>query len=140
MTKKVLTCEFRRNPATDSDLKPATVPIAGRPPFRKEAGPPSRLDARRPLPANQQPRHSPPVDGRRGDGDAGEAGTEHATTATSVATSPWRGERARDRATSGRGAVDGPGQPETGGSCGTGMAAGGRDDRRRPGTAAVRGS
>ena len=45
--------------------------------------------------ANQQPRHSPPVDGRRGNGDAGEARTGHATTATSAETSPWRGERAR---------------------------------------------
>src|ERR1700685_4801601 len=96
------------------------------------------IEARRPLPANQQPRHSLPVDGRRGDGDGGEAGTEHATTATSVATSPRRGERARDRATSGRGAVDGPGQYETGGSGGTGVAVGGRCDRRRPGAAAVR--
>src|ERR1700759_1989765 len=96
---------------------------------------PSRFDARRPLPANQQPRHSPPVDGRRGDGDAGKAGTEHATTATSVATSPWRGERARDRATSGRGAVDGPGQSETGDNGGTGVAAGGPCDPRRPGAA-----
>jgi hypothetical protein len=25
--KHVAVCEFRRNPATDSDLKPATVPI-----------------------------------------------------------------------------------------------------------------
>ena len=31
-------CEFRRNPATDSDLMPATVPIRSRPPFRDEAG------------------------------------------------------------------------------------------------------
>src|ERR1700728_3502152 len=104
-------------------MKPATRAVEGSP----------RL-----LPANQQPRHSPPVDGRRGDGDAGEAGTEHATTATSAATSPWRGERARDRATSGRGAVDGPGQSETSGSGGTDVAAGGRRDRRRPGAAAVR--
>jgi hypothetical protein len=31
-------CEFRRNPATDSDLMPATVPKRSRPPFRDEAG------------------------------------------------------------------------------------------------------
>src|ERR1700691_47601 len=89
-------------------MKPATRAVEGSP----------RL-----LPANRQPRHLPPVDGRRGDGDAGEAGTEHATTATSVATSPWRREHARDRATPGRGAVDGPGQSETRGSGGTGVAA-----------------
>src|SRR5277367_6974624 len=64
--------------------------------------------------------------------------TEHATIATSAATSPWRGERARDRATSGRGAVDDQGQSETGGSGGTSVAAGERRDRRRPGAAAVR--
>ena len=31
-------CEFRRNPATDSDLMPATVPKRSRPPFRDESG------------------------------------------------------------------------------------------------------
>ena len=36
-------------------------------------------------PRNQQPRQSSLVDGRQGDGDAGEAGTEHATIATSIA-------------------------------------------------------
>jgi hypothetical protein len=33
--------------------------------------------------------------------------------ANTAATSPRRGERARDRATLGRGALDNPGQPET---------------------------
>jgi hypothetical protein len=27
IAKREVWCEFRRNPATDSDLKPATVPI-----------------------------------------------------------------------------------------------------------------
>ena len=31
-------CEFRSNPATDSDFIPATIPISCRPPFRDEAG------------------------------------------------------------------------------------------------------
>ncbi len=35
---KSLRCEFRRNPATDSDLMPATVPKRSRPPFRDESG------------------------------------------------------------------------------------------------------
>src|SRR4051794_28624559 len=59
------------------------------------------LGARLLLPANQQPRQSPLVDGRRGDGDAGEAGTEHAAIAISVAASPRWGGRARDQATPG---------------------------------------
>ena len=55
------------------------------------------------------------VDGRRGDRDAGEAGTEYPTIATLIAASPGWGERARDRATSWRVALDDPGQSETGG-------------------------
>jgi hypothetical protein len=66
------------------------------------------------LPADQQLRHTPPVDDRRGDGNAGEAGTEHATIATSIAASPRWGERTRDRAVTGRGAFDRPGISETG--------------------------
>ncbi len=61
----------------------------------------SRLSSQPLLPAVQQLRHSWPVDGRRGDRDAGEAGTEHAAIATLIAASPRWGERARDRATSG---------------------------------------
>ena len=46
------------------------------------------------LPAVQQLRHSWPVDGRRGDRDAGEAGTEYATIATFIAASPrWASAR-----------------------------------------------
>src|SRR5208283_1697396 len=75
--------------------------------------------------------------GRRGDRDAGEAGTEHATIATLIAASPRWGERARDRATSWRGALDDPGQSETGRGGGAGMAAGRRRHRRGSGSSAV---
>src|SRR5271166_2198263 len=56
--------------------------------FRIEVGHLSRSRPHRLLPAVQQLRHSCFVDDRRGDWDAGEAGTEHATIATSIATSP----------------------------------------------------
>src|SRR5271157_5871561 len=56
--------------------------------FRFEAGHLGRSRPHRLLPAVQQLRHSCFVDDRRGDWDAGEAGTEHATIATSIATSP----------------------------------------------------
>src|SRR5271166_4863259 len=62
--------------------------------------------------------------------DAGEAGTEHATIATSIAAPPRWGERARDRATSWRGALDDPGQSEAGGGGRAGLAAGRRRHRR----------
>src|SRR5271165_6541053 len=93
--------------------------------------------SRRLLPAVQQLRHSCLVDGRRGDRDAGEAGTEHATIATSIAASPRWGERARDRATSWRGALDDPGQSEPGGGGRAQMAAGRRRYRRGAGNSAV---
>src|SRR5271169_1263087 len=93
--------------------------------------------SRRLLPAVQQLRHSWLVDGRRGDRDAGEAGTEHATIATFIAASPRWGERARDRATSWRGALDDPGQSEAGGGGWAHMAAGRRRHRRSSGSSAV---
>src|SRR5271170_5442026 len=93
--------------------------------------------SRRLLPAVQQLRHSWPVDGRRGDRDAGEAGTEHAAIATLIAASPRWGERARERATSWRGALDDPGQSEAGGGGRAGMAAGRRHHRRGSGNPAV---
>src|SRR6202142_3372594 len=94
--------------------------------------------SRRLLPAVQQLRHSWPVDGRRGDRDAGEAGTEHATIATSVAATPRWGERARDWATPWRGALDDPGQSETDGGGRVGVAVGGRCHRRGAGASAFR--
>src|SRR5271157_6500455 len=100
---------FRFDPGHHSEMKPATWAGHG---------------SHRLLPAVQQLRHSWLVDGRRGDRDAGEAGTEHATIATLIAASPRWGERARDRATSGRGALDDPGQSEAGGGGRAGMAAG----------------
>ena len=115
-----------------------------RPPFRFESGHLGRLRPQRLLPADQQLRHTPPVRAnakhsrdRRGDGDAGEAGTEHATIATSIAASPRPRQRAGDRAVTGRGALDGPGQSVTGGGGGIGVAVGGGRHRRNPGTAAV---
>src|SRR5271165_2947861 len=69
--------------------------------------------------------------------DAGEAGTEHAAIATLIAASPRWGERARDRATSWRGALDDPGQSEAGGGGRAGMAAGRRRHRRGAGSSIV---
>src|SRR6202008_4062868 len=64
-------------------------------------------------------------------------GIEHATIATLIAASPRCCEHARDRATSWRGALDDPGQSETGGGGRVGMAAGRRRDRRGSGNSAV---
>src|ERR1039458_10308927 len=105
--------------------------------FRFEAGHLGRSRPHRLLPAVQQLRHSCFVDDRRGDWDAGEAGTEHATIATSIATSPRWGERPRDRAASGRGAQHDPGQSETGGGGRAEMAVGRRRQRGASGTPAL---